>query len=281
MSAEEIESQDGHEEQLADHDQHELETEAKRFGWVPLDEFRGSEDNWVDAETFVKRGKELNPILKENNKRLLSQITALEARLEEQSLTIKEFGKMYEKMTSKAYEKALKEVKAQMRQAQREGEYELADELQEKFDTLQEESKNIVAPAAKEPAQPTRNPRVEAIMTEWNQENKWYGQDPEMTALADGLAIRAAQARPDLVGQRELLDLITDKVKKAMPHKFKNPQREKGSPVAGGGQTRSGTKSGKKSYNDLPSEAKSICDRFVKEGLFKDRDAYCSEYFDE
>jgi len=32
--------------------------EAKRQGWVPEDEFNGPEGKWVDAETFVKKGKE-------------------------------------------------------------------------------------------------------------------------------------------------------------------------------------------------------------------------------
>jgi len=51
-----------------------LEREARVFGWVPKEEFRGSDTDWVDAEVFVKRGKEINPILRKNNELLLKKL---------------------------------------------------------------------------------------------------------------------------------------------------------------------------------------------------------------
>lgn len=51
-----------------------LEKEARVFGWVPKEDFRGSEDDWVDADTFVKRGKEINPILRKNNELLMKRL---------------------------------------------------------------------------------------------------------------------------------------------------------------------------------------------------------------
>ena len=30
----------------------EVQKEARMFGWVPRDEFRGSDEEWVDADVF-------------------------------------------------------------------------------------------------------------------------------------------------------------------------------------------------------------------------------------
>ena len=49
----------------------EILREAKTLGWVPKDQFRGSADDWVDASTFVERGKQVMPILNHNNERLM------------------------------------------------------------------------------------------------------------------------------------------------------------------------------------------------------------------
>ena len=47
-----------------------LEDRAAQMGWVPVDKFRGDPAHWVDAETFVKKGEEVMPILRANNRRL-------------------------------------------------------------------------------------------------------------------------------------------------------------------------------------------------------------------
>ena len=51
----------------------QVEKEARTLGWVPQSEYRDG-DHFVDAETFVKRGKEINPILRKNNEILLRKL---------------------------------------------------------------------------------------------------------------------------------------------------------------------------------------------------------------
>jgi len=48
--------------------------EAKRQGWVPEEEFNGPEGKWVDAETFVKKGKEINALLRKDNEFLKREV---------------------------------------------------------------------------------------------------------------------------------------------------------------------------------------------------------------
>ena len=52
----------------------EVRHEAESQGWVPKERFRGNENDWVDAETFVKRGREILPILRKNNENLIKDL---------------------------------------------------------------------------------------------------------------------------------------------------------------------------------------------------------------
>ena len=42
----------------------EIVAEAKELGWVPQDEFRGAQDKWIDAPTFLARGRDVMPLLR-------------------------------------------------------------------------------------------------------------------------------------------------------------------------------------------------------------------------
>lgn len=66
----------------------EVVAEARQLGWVPQEEFRGDQSRWVDADSFVKRGHEVMPILKANNARLMGEVTSLKATLTEATQAI-------------------------------------------------------------------------------------------------------------------------------------------------------------------------------------------------
>ena len=70
-----------------------VEEEARAQGWVGKDEFRGSDDDWVDADTFVKRGKEIMPILRKNNEKLLKELGEAKKAAEEARSAALEFKK--------------------------------------------------------------------------------------------------------------------------------------------------------------------------------------------
>ncbi len=68
-------------------------------------------------------------------------------------------------------------------------------------------------------------------------------------------------------------------MKQKFPEKFGNPRRSRPSPVEGATSAGGKQKKGK-SYDDLPPEAKSTCDRYVEQGLMK-KDEYVKEYFSQ
>ena len=57
--------------------------EAKRQGWVPQEDYTGPEDKWVDAETFVKKGREINAILRKDNEFLKREVSEMKETMQE------------------------------------------------------------------------------------------------------------------------------------------------------------------------------------------------------
>lgn len=274
--------QEQEQEQQSTPEQLAVENEARLYGWKPKEEFDGDETEWRSAEDFVKRGKEINPILRKNNERLKREIDAQAAELQELKLTVKEFGEMYQKMSNGAHDRAIADAKEQRRAALAAGDHVLADELADHIADLKESAKNTKAPKVSET--PQVNEQGRKIFTDWAEENSsWYNSEtnPAILPLVDGVALRLAKTNRALVGTREFLDMVKEEVKRLSPHTFVNGARRTGSPVSGSGATRSGAgaKTGK-SYNDLPPEAQKACDRFVKNIPGYTREKYLESYFE-
>jgi hypothetical protein len=275
-------------DQQAGEAQAAVEQEAKLYGWVPKEEFHGPETDWVDAAAFVQRGKEINPILRKNNERLLKELKKNEAKIAELDLTLKEFGETYKTMSENAYNRAIEDVKGQIKAARRDGNVDDVDDLTEQLDTLKEQQKDLKVPGATSAdIEKTRRAQEGArVLEEWQGENPWYNEDtnPAVYYAAEGIAFKFSKTEEGkaLLGKREFLDKVTEKVKAAMPESFKNKRRADGSPVGGTQGTRSAAApSGKKSYADLPADAKAACDRQVKSIPGFTKDKYVQFYFEQ
>jgi len=268
--------------------QADLEAEAEQDGWVPKDKFKGDEADWIDAAAFVKRGKEINPILRKNNQRLLRELATAKSEIAELKLTTKEFGEMYKTMSENAYKRAIADLKTQARAARKDGDDELAEDLTEQREKLEEEAKNIKVPGTgKDAGAVSRKAELDAIQVEWQNDNPWFDpeKNPDLFHMAEGVALRLAQSAEGkaLVGTRGFLDKVSELTKKMVPDRFKNPRRTSGSPVGSSSGTRSSSEGngGKKSYADLPPEAKAACDRQVKSIPGFTRDKYVGYYFEQ
>ena len=85
----------------------EVFQEAESQGWVPKERFRGNEADWVDADTFVKRGREILPILRKNNENLVKDLQSTKQQLQE----FKQAAEEFKKFQKDAYERRLKNTK--------------------------------------------------------------------------------------------------------------------------------------------------------------------------
>ena len=259
----------------------QFESEARAQGWVAAEEFRGSESDWVDAETFVRRGKEIMPILRKNNEKLLKELGEAKKMAEEARESAKEFREYQKQQFEKKandLEGQLEQLKQAKRDAITQGDGDRAiaiddamDDLKEQRLEAKEELKAAEAKAVEVP-QITQDP----ILNAWMDKNDWFGKDSRLTGMANGLGVELRRENPGLNGQA-FLDKLDQELQEMLPEKFgkkrvQNPME--GSP---NGTARPSASSGKKSYNNLPPEAKAACDKFVKQGLMT-KEAYVAEY---
>ena len=103
--------------------------EAKRQGWVPKEEFTGPEDKWTDAENFVKRGKEINAILRKDNEFLKREVAEMKS-------TMMEFKKYHEETAKREYEKALNDLRQAKKEAIEAGDGERVLQVEDRMDEL-------------------------------------------------------------------------------------------------------------------------------------------------
>ena len=249
----------------------EAEVKARRLGWVPQEEFKGNPEQWRDADAFLQRGEEIHGYLKADLDRLHSTLTAKDRELSEIRQTMDEFRKFHNETEARAYKRAIEELKQLKVSAIEQGDGGKVVEIDEQIDQLKE--------AQKKPTQePTKNPsQVNQEYLDWLPSNRWYAEDRELQELADGFGEIVKKNNPNLVG-KAFLEEVTKKVKKAAPEKFENPARNNPS-VGTSSDNRAASPSSKKkkSYDNLPADAKYHCDKFVKQGLMT-VDQYVKEY---
>ena len=256
--------------------QAQAEKEARLMGWVPKEEFRDG-DHWVDAEAFVKRGKEINPILRKNNETLLKKLEESQREIVEVKKVAKEFEKFQKDMSERKVqelEHQLRELKEQKKTAIKESDGEAVIAIDDAIDAIKQEQLDAKAPKKEEPkaAEPVQ---LDPIVTTWMEENEWFTTDQKMSRVADAIAAELSQSNPTLKG-KAFFDKLDEELQEVMPEKYKKKTRS--SPVEGNTSPASRSGSGKKhSYESLPSDAKEACNRFVKAGLMT-REQYLADY---
>lgn len=249
-----------------------IEAEARREGWKPLEEFKGPEDQWVDAETFVKRGREINPILRKNNERLQGELNALKKELDEGKKAIEGLQKYHEELNQKAYDRAMKQIKAEMREARREGNIDKAEELEDQLENLQENPPEPVVKKTAAPA-PAPDPMQDPIFSAWAAENSWaISNDADTQDIRDYAAGVGIRLNKQGIKGKQFLDEITKAVNKRFPDETggEPPARRKPGMVEGN-TTPSGVQSpGKKSIRNLPVEAQQAYKQLSSEKWYQD-----------
>lgn len=261
----------------------EILREAESQGWVPKERFRGNEADWVDADTFVRRGKEILPILRKNNEHLVRDLQAAKEQLREFRETAEEFKRFqkesYERKVAE-YETRIKELRETRAQAISDGDGQRVNALDDALEGVREELSEAKA-AAKEAAKPVATPppettQVDPALQSWLGENSWFGQDRRMTAVANGIGDTLRIEFPELRGQA-FLDKLDEVLREEFPNKFAKGNSRRGSAVESGAGRQGRATSNAKTYDNLPADAKAACDRFVKQKLMT-REQYVAEF---
>jgi seryl-tRNA synthetase len=260
----------------------EVVKEAESQGWVPKERFRGNESDWVDADTFVKRGREILPILRKNNENLIKDLQHTKEQLKEFREAAEEFKKFqkeaYERKAGE-YEKRIQEIKESRAQAISDGDGQKVNALDDALDQAKEEHKEALQavkdadkPSVEAPAPASIDPGLQA----WLDTNSWFGQDKRMTAVANGIGESIRLEFPMLKGQA-FLDKLDEVLAEELPNKFGNKKQSPTSRVESGSGRQSRGGSNAQSYDNLPADAKAACDKFVKQKLMT-REEYVQSY---
>ena len=274
------------------------------MGWRPKEEFRGDTSKWVDAETFVSRGENFIPILRADREKLRGEVAETKAALSETQRALKASQEAIEALqqyhaedTARQVEKAKKDLVKQLKQARDEGDVEAEVEIQDELTKIRTAQAAAPAPAplmrvsvtpvsaAAGPAAPAA-PAVDPDQAVWLEANTWFKTSPRLRGLAMGVAEELRAKQPTLKGKAfyEAID--------AEMEEYLDPPSRGADKVQGGrgpSSSSSGSSGGrKKTYADLPADAKSACDGYASKlvgpgrahkDLASWQAAYAADYF--
>ena len=253
--------------------------EAEGQGWVPKDRFRGNEADWVDADVFVKRGREIMPILRKNNENLVRDLNATKQQLSEFREAAEEFKRFQHdsyKRKVDDYEVQIREIKESRAQAISDGDGTKVNALDDALDVAKEgfkDAKQAVSDAESKPKAAVA-PVIAPIVEEWIARNDWFGKDKRMTGIANGIGDSLRLEYPKLTGE-EFLSKLDDVLAEEFPTKFGGKKAAAGAAsnrVESGSGRQGRVNAPPQSYDNLPSDAQKACDRFVKQKLMTRED---------
>ncbi len=250
------------------------EKEARLFGWRPADEFDGPVERWKPADEFLEEGKRINGFLRKDLDKLRNELTKRDNTLLEMQQTIQQFAQFHQETEARAFERAKKELKDARKAALRENDGDLVVEIEERLEKLGDAPPQIQLKPGSAPAPQQPDP----TWTQWVSENSWFTENTKLRAITNGYGDIVRAEQPALVGL-PFLEEVKRRVQEDFPEHFRSEGSRRPSAVGNSGDHRSGV--GKKTYADLPADAKAACDKFVKQKLIPSRESYVRDYFGE
>ena len=223
------------------------EEEAKVQGW--------KSDGELDAQAFVEKGEKIAGIQKNKADRLAARVESLEA-------SNREFGEYQRNLLAKEKQKSadlLVQLKNERAQA-------ITDGDGQAYNKANEDISNVERGMVDTPQQ---NNGLDAMATQWLSENQWYNTNQNLRIYADGLA--DVVSNEGYRGPAYYTEL-TRRVQEAFPQAFENPNKAKQTSVESGGQKDTEASKNAHVYENLPTDAKAACDRFVANGLMSKKD---------
>jgi hypothetical protein len=227
---------------------------AMDAGWKPKDQWEGDAKKWVPADEFNRRGE------------LFGKIDNVTRDLKETKKALRMLQEHHGKVKQSEYARAVATLNQQKKDALVAGDADAVIAADDRIMDLKA-SRNAEDQAARTPQSP--DPRF----VSWVEKNSWYAQDTEMRELADDIGIAHAKTHPDK-DPAEVLVYVTQRVKRAYPDKFTNPNRSR--PTAVAGKEVQGAGKVTESNFKLTSVEEEIMKTFVRDGVMT-RDQYIAD----
>lgn len=256
-SPEVIES--ANEDNSADISQHE-EAAASARGWVPKDKFRGREDDWQDAKSFLDRNASLQTEVRELRERVHSQDETYADRL-----------RRIEAANDRIIREDRERLLTQLSNAKRNA-VELGDT--DEYDRLERQEYDYFA-------RQVENERTERVQTQprqkapdllpetqdWLRRNSWFNENQAMQAIALGFYTEATEGMPASKDENKRLAYVDKKMQSVYPEKFGGNTNS--SSVEGGNRG-----SGSNKITNLSAAERAACKKFIAKGIIKNEAEY-------
>lgn len=220
---------EAHEIDTPDLEARDYDAEARLMGWHPKEEFRGNPDDWVDARTFITRGEQQLPILRENNRKLQGRVrrtdddnAELRRQISEMGDSLSTMRTMLERGQEVGYQRAKAEFEAQMREAVRNGDEAKFDHIKGEMEKLDDQHDAITAPVEPKTPPAAAKPKLPGTpeFQAWFEENKtWLLADPVLQGAAN-TASKALDESDDPLSQTEYWEEVTRMVQEKYPRRF-------------------------------------------------------------
>ena len=241
----------------------ELVQEATKMGWAPQDKFKGNPEHWVDAETYVERGRQVLPILAANNKRLQAELLTrdeklgtLESQLKSNQKALETLEKHYSEANKRAVETARQSLIGELKEARDSGDMDAEQKILGQLDDIRVAQREAAkAPEKKDPPSDESqnyNNQLSPDFRAWKAENPWFEVDKKKTKEF----IRAAEDLRDDGNELKGVEFF----EAVGEYLAKGKGEDEGTPASKveGGSHGVGTRGGK-GFNSLPSEARQAC----------------------
>jgi hypothetical protein len=257
-----------------------VEAEAREMGWLPKEKFKGDPTLWRPADEYLKRGKELMPLMQAENRRLKKQIAEVEER---SAKTIENLGRMNKLVVQRLRKQIEAEYEEKMAKAVELGDKRLYSEANKgKNDALKEFDKaasEAEGDKGKAEAEGISEPgkmsvRDRDILDDWMDENPWMDDNATMRRYADRAFERIRRDNPR-ISWKDALAEVREKVEARYPDEFAKggkPTASSAPKVDGGGSRSPGGGSNGRAWDKLPAEVKKIADSLIEDdGLFLEK----------
>lgn len=272
----------------------EIIEEATKMGWAPQDKFKGNPDHWVDAETYVERGRQVLPILAANNKRLQAELLTrdeklgtLESQLKSNQKALETLEKHYSEANKRAVETARQNLVEELKEARSSGDVDAEQKILGQLDDIRDAQREAAkAPKKETPADDSQNynNQLSPDFRAWKAENPWFEVDKKKTKEFIRAAEDLREEGNELKGVA-FFEAVGEYLAKG------KGEEDEGAPASKveGGSHGVGTRGGK-GFNSLPSEARKACHADAEDLVGPDKryktlkeweTAYAKIYFSE
>ena len=253
---------------------------ASDMGWTPKDKFKGDQEKWVDAQVFYEKAEHVLPIVKKQrddarkaNDATKADLASVKADLEQTKHDAKEAIRFMQQGLEREYKAREAALKAEKADAISAGDGAKAIKIETEIDNLKAEKVEAKQEAKKEVEIAT--PQVHPEWGSWIKDNAWFNDDKRLNRLAITLGFDMAEEDKSLQG-KDLWEAVKEELQTLYPQKFPEIEKQRAG-AERGGKTTSNNGSGK-TYANLPPEAKTQCDKIVKNN-WGTKEKFCEIFY--